>query len=469
MPLVVWRWSPAPQVARDERPELQHPSTDGLIADLQPALGQQVFDIPVAQREPEIEILWGRKAANLATTWRPATVLMEPNMSVVELSSCQDAAATRGPGTTLFVSLELSRSTWLMTSLTPGSDKMSKHTVAGGDGAGLLQLLARLRAKVEQHGRGAIRVVCIQEAGFEGFWVHRLLMRHAAESHIVDPASIAVPRRQRRAKTDAIDGETLLRTLLAWKRGEPRVCAMVVPPSPEEEDERRISRERETLIQERIRHTNRIKGLLRAQGVTEVDPRRRDRRKQLETLRTGDGRPLPLHLKAEILRAVERIELLLRQIAEVEAERDRILQALAAAAEPRAPGPLLTRLKGIGQEFAAVLTLEGLFRNFSNRRQVAAYAGLVPTPWKSGRIDHEQGISKAGNPRLRRTMIELAWQWLRHQPGSALSRWFHDRVGRERGRIRKIAIVAVARKLFVALWRYVTQGVVPEGAVLKGT
>jgi transposase len=243
---------------------------------------------------------------------------------------------------------------------------------------------------------------------------------------------------------------------------------MVVPPSPEEEDERRISRERETLIQERIRHTNRIKGLLRAQGVTEFDPRRRDRRKQLETLRTGDGRPLPLHLKAEILRAFERIELLLRQIAEVEAERDRILQALAAAA-PRAPGPLLTRLKGIGQEFAAVLTLEGLFRNFSNRRQVAAYAGLVPTPWKSGRIDHEQGISKAGNPRLRRTMIELAWPWLRHQPGSALSRWFDDRVGRERGRIRKIAIVAVARKLFVALWRYVTPGVVPEGAVLKGT
>jgi transposase len=237
---------------------------------------------------------------------------------------------------------------------------------------------------------------------------------------------------------------------------------MVVPSSPEEEDERRISRERETLIQERIRQTNRNKGPLRAQGVTEFDPRRKDRRNQLEALKTGDGQPLPLHLKAEILRAFERIELLLRQFVEVEAERHRILQA-----QPHARGPLLTRPKGIGQEFAAVLTLEGLFRNFGNRRQVAAYAGLVPTLWKSGRIDHEQGIAKAGNPRLRETMIELAWQWLRHQPGSALSHWFHGRVGCERGRFRKIAIVAVALKLFVALWRYVTQGVVPEGAVLK--
>jgi transposase len=137
-------------------------------------------------------------------------------------------------------------------------------------------------------------IVCIEEAGYEGFWVHRLLMSHGLESHVVDLASVAVPRRQRRAKTDAIDGETLLRTLLAWERGEPRVCAMVVPPSPQEEDERRISRERETLIEERIRHTNRIKGLLRAQGVAEFDPRRDDRRDRLETLRTGDGRPLPV-------------------------------------------------------------------------------------------------------------------------------------------------------------------------------
>jgi transposase len=177
--------------------------------------------------------------------------------------------------------------------------------------------------------------------------------------------------------------------------------------------------------------------------------------------------PTASRLKAEFLRAFERIEFLLRQIAE---GRGGTRQALAgedcnSGASRTRPAP--HEAQGLGQEFAAVLTLEGLFRNFGNRRQGAAYAGLVPTPWQSGRLDHEEGISKAGNPRLRRT-IELAWQWLRHQPGSALSRWFHDRVGHERGRIRKIVIVAVARKLFVALWRYVRQGLVPEGAALKG-
>jgi transposase len=157
----------------------------------------------------------------------------------------------------------------------------------------------------------------------------------------------------------------------------------------------------------------------------------------------------------------------LHQIAAVEAERDKLVQAEPVETPQQSPAPLLVRLRGIGLEFASVLSLEGLFRSFGNRRQVAAYAGLVPTPWKSGQIDREQGISKAGNPRLRRTMIELAWQWLRHQPGSVLSGWFREHVGTERGRVRRIAIVAVARKLLVALWRYVTQGVVPEGAALK--
>src|SRR5246127_3624530 len=210
----------------------------------------------------------------------------------------QNLARSQGDRSTLYVSLELSRSSWLVTSLSPNSDKMSKHMIAAGGAPKLLALLARLRGRAEQLVGGSLNVVVIHEAGLDGFWVHRLLEANDIESHVVDPASIAVSRRRRRAKTDMIDGQTLLRTLLAWKRGEPRVCAMVVPPSPEEEDERRISRERETLIQERIRHTNRIKGLLRAQGVTEFDPRRRDRRRQLETLRTGDGRPLPLHLKA---------------------------------------------------------------------------------------------------------------------------------------------------------------------------
>jgi transposase len=367
------------------------------------------------------------------------------------------------PDLTLYASLELSRSTWLVTCLLPERDRMSKYSTPGGDGGALLGLLERMRARGQQLTGRPVQIVVIQEAGLDGFWVHRLLEANGIESHVVDPASIAVPRRRRRAKTDAIDGETLLRTLLAWTRGEARVCAMVVPPTPEEENYRRVCRERVILLQERIRHTNRIKGLLAGQGITGFNPLHKDRRQLLEAACTGDGRSLPPHLKAEILREIELIELLVRQIADVEAARE----VLVGPAQPRSPIVLLKQLKGIGPEIASVLYFEGLFRSFGNRRQLAAYAGLAPTPWRSGTVDQEQGISKAGNPRLRSTMIEFAWLWQRHQPASTLSRWFHSRVGKERGRIRRIAIVALARKLLIAVWRYVTQGEVPEGAVLK--
>src|SRR5215813_9238594 len=278
-----------------------------------------------------------------------------------------------GDDAILFVSLELSRSTWVATSLALGSRKMSKHTLVGGDGRKLLDLLARLKNRAEQRIPAPVKVIVIQEVGLDGFWIHRLLEANGVESHVVDPASIAVPRRHRRAKTDAIDGETLLRTLMAWQRGEPRVCAMTVPPSPSEED-----RERAKLLQERIRHTNRIRGLLFGQGITNYNPLHKNRRKGLEELRTGDGRSMPAHLKSEILREIDRLELVLRQIGEVEAERDEMLR-LAQASSPAA---LLMRLKGIGPEFATVLSLEGLFRQFGNRRQLAAYAGLAPSPWK---------------------------------------------------------------------------------------
>ena len=217
-----------------------------------------------------------------------------------------------------------------------------------------------------------------------------------------------------RAKSDAIDGETLLRTLLAFRRGEPRVCSMVHPPSVEEEDRRRITRERRTLLRERIEHTNRIKGLLMSQGVTGYDPLGKDRWARLESLETRDGHALPPRLKAEIGREIERLELLARQIRQVEAERDALAATVPEVAA--SPAALLLRLKGVGPESATLLWLEGLFRTFANRRQLAAYAGLAPTPWLSGRIRREQGISKAGNPRLRTAMIELAWLWLRHQP-----------------------------------------------------
>ena len=347
----------------------------------------------------------------------------------------------------IFVSLELSRSNWLITSLSPGGgEKMSKHGVAAGDLAALLRLFAELQRKALARTGRSYPIITIHEAGLDGFWIHRALQQEGIESHVVDAASIAAPRRRRRAKTDRIDGEALLRALLAYKRGEPRVCSMVVAPTPEEEDQRRICRERQVLIEERIDHVNRIKGLLFAQGISDYAPLRRNRRAQLEALRTGDGRALPEQVKAQIGRELDRLELLLAQIKAVEAERDAMLAAMVRVSdEAQASHPLamLLGVKGIGVEFAATLWLECFYRTFANRRQLAAYAG---------------------NPRVRTKLVQLAWLWLRNQPQSALARWF--RAKSQRG--RKIAIVALARKLLVALWKYVTAGVVIEGAVLKG-
>jgi transposase len=380
---------------------------------------------------------------------------------------CLGPSAIRTQFGAIFVSLELSRSSWVLTALSPGNgERMSQYSLRAGDIGGLLVRFADLKGKAQQRMGTDYPIIAIHEAGLDGFWVHRVLQKEGIESHVVDAASIATPRRRRRAKTDKIDGEALLRALLAFKRGEPRVCAMVVAPSPEQEDRRRLCRERQTLIAERIIHVNRIKGLLFAQGISDYAPLRRDRRKRLEGLRTGDSRPLPRHLKAQIDRELDRLELLLDQIGKVEAEQQALLAAesqLESEGEPHHAVAMLLAVKGIGEQSAAILWSEGLCREFSNRRQVASYAGLAATPWRSGAIIHEQGLSKAGNPQLRTTMVQLAWLWLRHQPQSALACWFRARG--ERG--RKGSIVALARKLLVALWKYVKHGVVIEGAVMK--
>jgi transposase len=240
---------------------------------------------------------------------------------------------------------------------------------------------------------------------------------------------------------------------------------MVRVPSAGVEDRRRICRERKVLVAERVLHVNRIKGLLFSQGIRDYEPLRRDRRANLEALYTGDGRLLPDHLKAQISRELDRLELLLEQIKAVEAERDALV--MEDVSVPTSPVLLLQHLKGIGPEFAAVLVTEGLCRHFDNRRQLAAYAGLAASPWRSGQINREQGISKSGNPRLRTTMIQLAWLWIRHQPNSTLTLWFRDRVALSGGNGKKIAIVALARKLLVALWKYCVAGVVIEGAAIR--
>lgn len=253
----------------------------------------------------------------------------------------------------------------------------------------MIELLGRLQSRAEATVEGPVGISVIQEAGLDGFRVHRLLEARGIESHVVDPASIAVPRRQRRAKTDVIDGETLLRTLLVWRRGEPRVCAMVVPLSPDQEDRRRICRERAILLRERIRHVNRVKDCYWA-SVLSTTNCWREIAVRLDELMTGDGRPLPPRLKAELLHEIEIIELLLRQISDVEAERD--ADGRSDVTDQPSPVAPLMRLKAVGPQLAATLHVEGLLRHFTNRREVAAYAGLVPTPWRSGSIAREQGI-----------------------------------------------------------------------------
>jgi transposase len=364
----------------------------------------------------------------------------------------------------IFISMELSKSTWLMTSLLPdGNEKMSKFSMKAGDIDALKQRLHQLRSKVQQN----IPIISIHEAGLDGFWVHRVLEQWNIESHIVDAASVATPRRGRRAKTDRLDGETLVRALLAYKRGEPRVCSMVVPLDPEEEDRRRHGRERRVLVAERVKIVNRIKGLLFSQGVTDFRPLNKDRRTRLAKLMTGDGRELPTRLKAEIIRGIDRLELLLTQIKAVEVQREEEVEAERAKVPVPVGVAKLMTLRGIGSDFADVLWSEGLFRDFANRRKLASYAGLTPTPWQSGSIDQEQGMSKAGNHRLRTAMVQVGWFWLLHQPASALSRWFQARVSAGGVRRRKPVVIALARKLLVALWKFVREGTPIEGAVLK--
>ena len=399
-----------------------------------------------------------------------------PNTEYPILTVLPEDATGVDLSATVFVALELSLTRWVVAASTPGEQKISQRGIAACDGPALLALLDHLRARAEHRLGRAVRIATIQEAGRDGFWVHRLLEAHGVQSQVVDPSSIAVNRRSRRAKTDRIDAEAMLRTLMAWHRGERQVCAMVRPPSRETEDARRLSREREALLAERIRHANRIKGLLATQGIFDFEPTWKDRRTRLNTLRTPENSALPPRLKSEIVRQLDRLELVMQQIAAVEAERDATL-----AVAPQTPitvdnalmpnregaGAFLPRLKGIGPEAASILTNEAFFRDFQNRREVAAYAGLTPSPWQSGGVDNEQGISKSGNGRVRKIMVQLAWLWLRHQPDSALSVWYREKVRDGRGRIKRIAIIALARKPLVALWRFVAQGVVPSGAVLK--
>jgi transposase len=345
----------------------------------------------------------------------------------------------------------------------PTSEKIRLHRIHAGDAAALLELIKKLQSHVAAK-LGCVEVIVAScfEAGRDGFWLHRLLIAHGVANHVMEPTSILVNRRARRAKTDRLDAQGLLRVLVAYRRGDHHVCSVVRVPSPEEEDAKRQHREREHLVQERVRIGNRIQALLATQGIRKrLSLRSWDR--DLKALQTGDGRPLPLHLHAELNRLRRRLVMTLEMIREVEAERE---QELVEKKNDPATDTIraLCRIRGIGKNVATVLTREVFYRSFSNRRQIASYVGLAPMPFQSGEVDRDRTISRAGNPRARTTIIQFAWLWLRYQPDSALARWFRERVGNLQGRTRRIAIVAMARKLLIAIWRYVSSGIIPGGA-----
>lgn len=365
----------------------------------------------------------------------------------------------------IHLAIELSSATWLIAARLPGIEKPQLHRIAGGDSTALLKLISSLRDRTAGRLSAAIKVVCCFEAGRDGFWLHRVLTAHDVANYVLEPTSILVNRRVRPAKTDRLDAEGILRVLGAYLQGDRQACSMVRVPTPDEEDAKRTHREREHLVQEKLRIENRIEALLFTQGIRRR-PSLRSWERDLAALRTGDGRPLPRHLRCELDRLRRRLVLALELIREAEDERN-----VAADAEPQNPIcqkiAALCQIKGIGANFAAVLTREVFYRPFENRRQLASYVGITPMPHQSGNMDRDRHISRSGNPRARTTMIQLAWLWLRYQPGSELAEWFRKRVGTLNGRTRRIAIVAMARKLLIALWRYVETGVALPGVEVR--
>jgi transposase len=368
---------------------------------------------------------------------------------------------------TVHVVFELSKSKWQLGIMLPGADKLSRYQVNGGNMVELADRLAKARAKAARSGK-PVRVLSCYEAGLDGHWLHRWLVANDVISHEVDASSIEVNRRARRAKTDRIDLALLMRSFLAHLRGEVGVCSMVRVPTPEDEDRKRRTRERDRLLTERTGHTNRIKGLLHGQGIRDAMPLKPGFLKSLDDVQTGDGRALPPCLKAEICREHERLLLVQKQIKALEADNIAAHQA-PAKGSVEAKVVQLAELRAIGPQLAQVLTNEVFYRHFENRRQVGSCFGLVDVPYDSGASHRQQGISKAGNSRARSAALELGWLWVRHQPESELTLWFQKRVGNAKGRIRKIAIVALARKLMVALWRYLETGLVPTGAVMHSS
>ena len=368
------------------------------------------------------------------------------------------------PDGTLIAVAEMSQSSWLVAGIVPGVERQPLKKLAADESA-LLQLLQRWRAEAEKAGHPIKRIAVAFEAGRDGFWLARWLRARGIEADVIHAASVAVPREHRRAKTDRLDTELLKRAFLDWLRGERDHCKMVAIPTLQAEDAKRPSRERESLAGEQSRLVNRMKATLTRLGIRGFNPKRRKAAERLADLRTPEGEPIPPNTLAELRRDMERRQLVREQIRQIEAARLKRLEP-APGEGPLAMVRLLARVMGIGIETADMLVQEILMRNLRDRRAVARYAGLTGSPDESGRKRREKGLARSGNARVRRGMIQLAWRFLLFQKESALAQWYRARTANARG-ARKTLIVALARKLLIALWRFVREGVVPDGVVLR--
>src|ERR1700731_792166 len=381
-----------------------------------------------------------------------------------KLNDLSRSPTALAPDGTLIAVIELSLSSWLVAGIVPGVERQPLKKLAVDESA-LLKLLHRWREEAAKAGHRIKRIAVAFEAGRDGFWLARWLSARDIEAHVIHASSVAVSREHRRAKTDRLDTELLKRSFLGWLRGERDHCKMVAIPTIKDEDAKRPNRERESVVGEQGRIVNRMKAALVRLGIRGFNPKLKKDVERLDGLRTPEGEPIPPNTLAELRRDMARRRLVNDQIRQIEDTRlERLEQAPCDG--PHAMVRLLARVIGVGVETADMLVQEVLSRNMRDRRAIARYAGLTGSPDESGRKRREKGLTRSGNARVRRGMIELAWRFLRFQKDSVLAQWFRTRTENARG-TRKTMIVALARKLLIALWRLVREGVVPDGVVLR--
>lgn len=381
-------------------------------------------------------------------------------------SDLNQSYAAFDQASTLVSVIELSSKSWLLAGTVPGVKRQPKKNLPAGNPHELQAQIERWRAEAMKAGHAITRIVVAFEAGRDGVWLAHWLRERGIEVYVIHAASIPVPREHKRPKTDRLDTEMLMRALLGWLRGELRHCRMVQIPTLEQEDAKRPAREHDSLVRERTRLINRMKSMLVMRGITDFNIKLVKAGQKLAGLRTPNGEPIPPNTLAELYRDLERLAMVRKHIKAIEEARvKRLKEKPNHGANPLVL--MLAHIFGLGLETADLLVHEVLTRNLRDQRAVGRYGGLTGSPDESGKTRREQGLAKAGNWRVRHASLQLAWRWLQHQKGSALAQWYRARTAGGGDIIRKKMIVALARKILVALWRYVTTGELPAGVVLK--